>query len=139
MARKLRQQRLRGFLGSRALTLTLLVAAGTVSLAFGREIARRVSVQQELERLTGEIATAEQSTKDLENLIAALKSPSFQEGAARTQLNLQKPGENVLVIPAATPGIPGPTNTATQASADQPAARSNAQRWWNYLFGTHAT
>lgn len=118
----------------------MLVIASAVSLAFGQEVARRVSVDRQIERLTREITSSEQSTRQLDDLIATLKSSTFQEGAARTQLNLQKPGERVLVIPPTNGSLaPDTAGEPTDGSGESARKISNPQRWWQYFFGTVAT
>ena len=134
MRRDFRRKWLSSFLRSRALTVCLLVLAVAISLAVGREVAREISVHQEVNRLSAEISRAEQSSNQLSQLIATLQSPTFQERTARTKLNLQKPGEKVLIIPD--------LNNANRAATRQPDARSeapitpaaNTHRWWNFLF-----
>ncbi|MBI4092448.1 MAG: septum formation initiator family protein [Candidatus Kerfeldbacteria bacterium] len=134
MPRLRSRQRSRSFLRSRAITVGLLVVTGAISLAVGREIARQVSIQQELQRLKAEIARSEQSTQNIERLITTLKSQTYQEGEARTRLNLQKPGENVLIIP----NLSVNENSNRQASGEQApestSPKTNPNRWWNFLF-----
>ncbi len=123
-------------LRSRAVTLGLVIVAGAVCLALGREAARRVAVQQELDRLTGQITEAESSTKGLERLLATLQSATYEEGEARTKRNLMKPGENVLVIPT-TNVVAGSTNADTQGpGASGTTKPNNSSRWWNFIFHT---
>lgn len=139
MPRKNRRTRLIELLRSRAFTIGLLVIAVAISLATGREVARRVSVQQEIDRLTAEIEQAEASTKGLERLLATLKSSTFEEGSARTHLNLQKPGEKVLVVPDVTSGE-GIDAAVPQmnAPADSPAV-PNSRKWWDFIFNTSSS
>jgi len=117
-----------------------MVAAGAVSFGLGREIVRRVGVQQEIERLTKSISEAQASTTQLEQLIATLKSPSYEEGAARTQLNLQKPGESVLVVPLAdSPAANSSSSGSGPTPSQEESPQSNPERWWNFLFGTQSS
>ncbi len=132
------RKRFKAALRSRSLTLVLLIIAGAVSLAVGREVARRVSVQREVNRLTQDITAAQRSTDDLSRLIATLRSVTYQEGAARTQLNLQKPGERVVVIPDDQDDVqsaPVEQRGPTAPVAPEP----NARRWWNFLFGSDSS
>ncbi len=140
MSRLQRRQRLSALLKSRVLTLALLILALGVSLAVGREVARQLSVKRELVRLKKGILEAERSTQELQTLIASLRSPTFQEGAARTRLNLQKSGEKVLVIPDLVPSSQ-PTNQSDSPSATptQERTEKNSQRWWKFLFGPPAS
>lgn len=138
MPRLQRKKALLGLMRSRVVTLALIIIAGAVSLAFGREIARRVTVQRELDRLTTEITQAESATKSLETLLATLKSTTYEEGAARMRLNLQKPGEKVLVVPdalvdTATVDADGGDNTGSTTPIPK---ENNTHRWWDFIFHT---
>ena len=134
MARIMRRERILGAFRSRVMTLTLIVIAGAVCLALGREAARRVAVQQEIDRLTKDITVADQSTKELDHLLATLKSSTFEEGAARTYLNLQKPGEKVLVVPDSTTNSATVVPGASTEPSPQKAPTKNTKRWWDFIF-----
>lgn len=125
------RDRLRQAFRSRALTVGLLILAGLVSTAVGREVARYAAVRQELDQLAREISQAASATNNLKQVMASLQSATAQEGAARTRLNLQRPGERVLVIPG-LPDAQQPSATETDQPADPP--ESNSQRWWKFLF-----
>jgi len=138
MARYHHRRSFTDILQSRFTTIVLLIIAGAVSIAVGREMLRRITVQQEFHRLSQEIATAEHETERLESLIATLKSATFQEGAIRTKRNLQRPGESVLVIP----GIEDRQRQnfdLTTRRVEEGAPRTNTQRWWQFLFRSSST
>lgn len=137
MPRHVRKSKLNAVFRSRAFTLTLLVVASAVSVAVGREVARRVVVHKEVERLTRDIARSEEKTRDLEKLIAVLQSPTFEERAARTHLNLQKSGEKVIIIPDLQTSEDTRDNgkeETVRAQPDYNSPVSNTQRWWKFLF-----
>lgn len=137
-----RRERILKLLRSRAITVGLIVIAGAICVALGREVARRVTVQRELDRLTKDIAAAEQSTQDLDRLLATLKSSTYEEGAARTYLNLQKSGENVLVVPDLNTGNVNTVNEAPDRDTDQAPSTSNdtnSKKWWDFLFHSSPT
>lgn len=136
MSRTPRRQGFSTVLRSRTVTLGLVVLAGAVSLALGREAARRVSVQQELDRLTRQITEAESSTRGLERLLATLQSATYEEGEARTKRNLMKPGERVLVVPQANDRSESAEGNTNGSSAPEKTETKNSTRWWNYLFHT---
>lgn len=139
MPRKNRRTRLIELLRSRAFTVGLLVIAVAISLATGREVARRVAVQQELDRLTAEIEQEEESSKGLERLLATLRSSTFEEGSARTHLNLQKPGEKVLVVPEVTVGEGADTAVQQQDTPTTPPVVPNSRKWWDFIFTTSSS
>lgn len=134
-----RTQRRRTFttaLRSRATTLGLVIVAGAVCLALGREAARRVSVQQELDRLTSQITEAESSTTSLERLLATLQSTTYEEGESRTKRNLMKPGESVLVVPDTNVAGESVNAGAEGADAQNASKQNNSTRWWDFIFHT---
>jgi len=137
-----RRERILILLRSRAITVSLIVIAGAICVALGREGARRVAVQRELDRLTKDITAAEQSTKDLNRLLATLKSATYEEGAARTRMNLQKPGENVLVVPdvnAARDVSANEANAETAGRSAPQANETNSKKWWDFIFHSSST
>lgn len=142
MAVSHRRERILGLLRSRAITVGLIVIAGAICVALGREVARRVTVQREIDRLTEDIVAAERSTQDLDRLLATLKSSTYEEGAARTYLNLQKPGENVLVVPDLNTGNVNSVNEVPDRAAGQAASTSNetnSKKWWDFIFHSSPT
>jgi hypothetical protein len=142
MALSHRRERILNLLRSRAITVGLVVIAGVICVALGREVARRVTVQREIDRLTKDITAAEQSTQDLDRLLATLKSTTYEEGAARTYLNLQKPGENVLVVPDLNTENVNSVNETPNKGSDQDlstADETNSKKWWDFIFHSSPT
>lgn len=140
MPRKSQRDTFLSLIRSRALTVGMFVVAGAICIALGREVARRVAVQREIDRLTRQIADAQQTTNDLDRLLATLKSSTYEEGAARAYMNLQKPGEKVLVVPDVTEDTV--TNSTVEQQSDgststpQTSHETNSKKWWNFLFHT---
>jgi hypothetical protein len=119
----------------------VLVAGGLVvvfSVAIVRELINGYTVRQQVKRLRGQVATEQHRQQELQDLIAYLSSPTFQEREARLQLGLKKSDEQVVVVPDA-PGEAGNVNAGdgSDGSSNVTAGpTSNPQRWWNYFFGT---
>ncbi len=142
MAPSHRRERILNLLRSRVITVGLIVVAIGTCVALGREVARRVTVQREIDRLTKDISVAEQSTQNLDRLLVTLKSSTYEEGAARTYMNLQKPGETVLVVPDVDPSnLNGPVGSIDTPSAPS-APKSNdtnSKKWWDFIFHSSPT
>ncbi len=66
--------------------------------------------------------------RSLEQRLARLNDPEYQEKLAREQLGLVRPGETSYVV------VPGPTPTET-AVADEPAKQAWHQKLVSWLKG----
>jgi cell division protein FtsB len=136
------------FLGSRAMFFILLFLLVTISYAVGKEYLRRHKINEEIASLNEQISKLQKKNNDLGDLITYFNTEFFAEKEARTKLNLQKPGERVMVITgenntAASAGsetaepeamadtLDTPTPAAGYAEEDQ---SSNIIKWWNYFF-----
>lgn len=79
--------------------------------------------------LSVEISLLETQKQDLANNIQYYATDSFREREARAKLGLQKPGENVVIIPKAAP-TPVPTPVPKAAVNE-----SNFSLWLSFLRG----
>jgi cell division protein FtsB len=88
------------------------------------------SVEQEVARLEQELG--ERKNRRLESLdyLAYVKSDRYVEEKARTELNLIRPGENVIVLSVDTP-----YGESVDGSVGGPTGQklSNPLKWWYYL------
>ena len=83
-----------------------IVAAGVALLLFVPAMARRRSMQMEIQRLDTEIIRQEKLEKDQRQEIESLKTdPSYVERTARNKLNLARPNETIFRFeqPASAP------------------------------------
>ena len=112
------------FLAAASLAL-LGVAYGVIKGAI-----RRAEIEREVRVLQSEISEHKLKNEQLTRLIDYLGTAEFQEREARLQLGLQKPGENVVVIPDLA------TTDASKPGEQTPAeTRSNFELWLDYLLG----
>ena len=88
---------------------------------------QRQQVAKEIAEIQKEIDNYENQNEDLKELISYLQSDQSLESQARLNLNLKKPGEQVIVIEDKRP-------TATAALGDKDGPGSNLARWWQYFF-----
>lgn len=105
-----------------------------VSTGIVKSVVRRVEVEREISALKNDIRSLEGKNEDLARLINYFQTPEFKEREARLRLGLQKPGENVVVIPRLGENGPGATNTPTE-----PIFVPNWKKWVNYFFGQQNT
>jgi cell division protein FtsB len=105
-----------------------------VSTGIVKSVVRRVEVEREISALKNDIKSLEGKNEDLAKLINYFQTPEFKEREARLRLGLQKPGENVVVIPGLGENGPGVTNTSTES-----IFVPNWKKWVNYFFGQQNT
>lgn len=120
----------------------VVVVAGllltTLIVAITREIINWRRVRIQVQRLSDQVSSAQRQHQQLEDMIAYLQSPTFQEGEARLQLGLKKTGERVIVVPADQQANTGSTGQSSSTDATATLSGSHAQRWWTYFFGPHS-
>ncbi len=109
-----------------------LVVAGLALIGIGigvtKSVLRRLEVEHEISALRGDIQTLESKNAELGRLINYFQTPEFKERSDRLERGLQKPGEQVVVIPGLGQG----------AGAAAPEAQGqnvpNWRRWVSYFF-----
>lgn len=123
----------RKFFSSKFGLLCLLtICASFAYLVFG-EVAKRMAIEREIDQLKRQILASEKTSSDLSNIIDYFQSPGYQEREVRTKLNLQKPGEHAVALPAA-----GGASVATQNGMLENHEVENVpnwKKWWKYFFG----
>lgn len=116
----------------------LVVIAGGLVLVFSvaiiRELVRTRQIRQQLARLRSEVTAEQQRHQQLQDLIAYLSSPTFQEREARLQLGLKKEGERVIVVPTGSNN--GSSGNGDRRTGGTGENQSVPIRWWQYFFGS---
>jgi len=137
MARKNRIRKKRTFsalLKTRTVLVVALVAFVLVSVAIGKEVLRRHTINQEVTNLQSEISLLEGRNDELSSLISYLKSSGYQEQEARIKLGLKKPGETVLNIPGQTAQAIDKETEQNGEHQDAQNPQNNPQKWWDFIF-----
>lgn len=114
----------------------VVVAGGLVivfAVAITREFFRTRQIRQQVEQLRNQVAAEEQRHAELEDLIAYLSSPTFQEREARVQLGLKKSGEQVIIVQPEPRGES--TESGSTANGTTGVGGRPVQQWWTYFFG----
>lgn len=122
------------FLSSKILLFASLFILIFFSVNLVREIINRHDLQQEIDKLQGQINSLESSNKELIGLIEYFKTMDFVEKEARTKLNLRKPGEQIIIVPeegAKSQILPEQLITLPSSQIKSQPSPIN---WWNYFF-----
>ncbi|MFH1866719.1 MAG: septum formation initiator family protein [Patescibacteria group bacterium] len=115
---------------SRLFQIIAIVAMIIIVVAIVKNQMRKVELTQEINSLQAKINSFEQKNKELSNLISYFQTNEFREREARLRLNLQKPGEQVVIIPQN--GESSVLGEQTSGGAGYQA--NNWQKWWNHFF-----
>lgn len=99
-----------------------------IAIGYARAYYADYQVRQEIAKLQEEVKSLEKKKFTSLQILERSQTENFLEEKAKTELNLKKPGENVLIIPEITE----PTVTAVEQPVDEPAL-SNPRKWWYYF------
>jgi cell division protein FtsL len=108
--------------------LLCIVIVSAVRLS--NEIARRMAITKQISSLRHQVDQLRSERDSLSYLMTTLSTDAYIEDAARKKLNLAKPGEQVVVVPA-----------PAQKERDMkvaPTLTSMPSLWWSYFFEHHA-
>lgn len=121
---------------SRAFVLFLIVVLLMILSSVVREIVQRVETQREITRLEEEVAQLSQRNTEVTNAIALLQTSTFYEKEARLKLGVQKPGEQLVLLPdnANRGEIVLPSqHDASGGNASATEGISHPRRWFNFF------
>jgi len=128
------QSALRRFFASRSFLLIALFLAVSLALGFARAYYQDYKVRQEIGKLEEEVKHLE--TKKLESMeiLKYVVSESYVEDKARTELNMKKPGENVVFIEnLGQDSLTGlGQNDYNDTDVDE-TLLNNPRKWWYYF------
>lgn len=100
------------------------VGSGLIGLSV-----RNRSIDADIARLQGQAQTLETRNVELVELLKRFETSGFLEREARLKLNLQKPGETVVVVERGSAAA-----TSTAPIVPERTRIGNAERWWRYFF-----
>jgi len=115
------------FMNQRFLAIVGLVFLVIVIFPLARTYSQRRLIEKEINDVKKQISNFENENQDLQELITYLQSNQSLEEQARRNLNLKKPGEQVVVIEA-------PSLQAVAVEATSTNNKSNLVKWWYYFF-----
>jgi cell division protein FtsB len=111
-----------------------LILLGLIIFAITKETYRKQQVQKEIDELKQEAAKIDKQNAELSDKISYFESKDYQEKVAKDKLNLQDPGENVVIVKPNSSIVPS-TQEITQTNEKKLVVKtSNIQKWWDYFF-----
>ncbi|PIR73980.1 MAG: hypothetical protein COU35_04985 [Candidatus Magasanikbacteria bacterium CG10_big_fil_rev_8_21_14_0_10_47_10] len=134
MSRQKQHGVFRRFFGSRLFLIIALIVLTLIALSFARAYYQDYKIRQQIAELREEVHQLEKRKLESMEILDYVTSDTFVEEKARTELNMKKSGENVVVI--SDPGLQEFSGRDimqeppdSQASADTP----NPLKWWYYF------
>jgi len=113
----------------RFLAVIGLVFLVIIILPLARAYSQRRLVTQEISDVQKQINDYESQNQNLKDMISYLQSDQSLEEQARLNLNMKKPGEQVVVIKEQ-----GGLSALGMATGPDTAAGGNFAKWWHYFF-----
>lgn len=105
-----------------------------IIISVAKETYKKIQIQREISDLQAQAEKITRDNSQIQDKISYLGSNNYMEKEARDKLNLQSPGENVVVI-----SQNAAANTADKIT-DQVTQPQNApegpiyKKWWDYFF-----
>ena len=116
------------FFSSKLVLLVLVILVIFVGYSLFKEKQDQQETVKNIKSLEQEIADLENQSLELAEMIKYLRSEEFVEREARQKLNLQKPGEKVVIVPEEE-------NLMAGVGGDEDMReRRNWELWLNYFF-----
>lgn len=120
----------RRFFQSRLFLVVTTLVLILIGFSYVRAFYEDYQVRQKIKELQEQVHALEGKKLESLQILQYVTSDNFIEEKARTELNLKKPGENVVFVD----GIASVSTTEIQATApvDEPHL-SNPMKWWYYF------
>lgn len=136
MALPSKKSKLVSLLTSRGIIVVEVLLIAFFAVGITKEVVRRLALRKEINQLEQHITELEAQNRSLGDYVASINTESFQEREARKRLNLQLPGESLLILPETrTLSV----NSASDLSVNtQTPSNSNINRWWKYFFNSNS-
>jgi cell division protein FtsL len=120
---------LRRFFGSRLFLVIALVIVAFVAFGFARAYYQNYRVKQEIFSLQEQVRGLEHKKLESMEILKYVTSDQYAEEKARSELNLKKAGENVVIFDNLTEIT---TNTALTIPVEKDLL-NNPIKWWYYF------
>lgn len=131
MTRNPQPSTLRRFFTSRLFLVVIFSLLALIIFGYARTYYQDYKVKQEIENLQKEVGSLQKKKFQSMELLNYVTSDAFVEEKARTELNLKKPGENVLIIPNMQKPENGDGLSISISESGQ--KHPNWLKWWYYF------
>ena len=121
-------------LGKKLFLLVNVVFVGLVIWGFAGEFYRSRDLQNEIKFLQAAADELKDSNKEIVSLRERFAGSGELEREARLKLNLQKPGEEVVVIQGDLSLPPADMLPRILQEAQAEPEPTNAESWWRFFF-----
>lgn len=129
MTREGQSSAIQRFFASRLFLIIALCIALLFALGYARAYYQDYKVKQQIAALKEDVSRLEKRKLESLRILQYVMSPSFVEERARTELNLQKPGEHTVVLERRA-SMPVASSTAGGPSGQK---IGNPLKWWYYF------
>lgn len=119
----------KNFFSSKIFMLVATIVSIMVVFGYARAYYQDYLVKQEIQQLQDQAESLAAKKVELLEVLKYVKSDNFAEEKARTELNMIKPGEQVLVVPKTEAAENRQEKTAVVGWTNI----SNYKKWWQYF------
>lgn len=131
MTRNTSTSSLRRFFTSRLFLFIIFAVIALIIFGSIRTYYQDYKVKQEIASLQKEVEQLQKKKFQSMELLEYVTSNAFVEEKARTELNLKKPGEHVLILPNVQKDVEVKKNNSQNLESGQNL--SNPIKWWYYF------
>lgn len=129
MNRRQEQSLVRRFFASRMFLFVAFVLAIMVAFGYARAYYQDYKIRQNIKSLQEELRGLENKKLESMEILKYVVSPEFVEEKARTELNMKKPGENVVIVDGLVLADREKVEDKITPSYDL----KNPIKWWYYF------
>lgn len=129
MVNRTGQSAFRRFFASRIFLVVVILALLAVAFGYARAYYQDYRVRQEINQLQEEAGKLEKKKLESMEILKYVTSPEFIEEKARTELNLKKPNEQVIILNGQEDFV---GVSSTKPAVDEKPL-SNMAKWWYYF------
>lgn len=130
----MKSKTLQSILQSRALIVVEVVIILVLGVAIAQEVIRKHDIDSEVSRLEQQITTLEDQNVHLAQVLKEMMSENYLEKEARQKLDVQKPGETVVLIPQNSDTGKEIIVETSQNSSSDDIEKARPSLWWEYFF-----
>ncbi len=126
--KKQKQSALRRFFSSRLFLILALICAILIAFGYARAYYQDFKIRQEISALQDDVKNLEHKKLESMEILKYVTSEAFVEEKARTELNMKKPGEKVMIIKSQV--------EIENKGHEEPVEKhllNNPIKWWYYF------
>lgn len=115
----------------RLISLAGIIASIYLAVVLVQTVRHNASLKTQITQLEKDINQLQEDKQELGFLIQYYQTDAFKEKEARAKLGLQKPGENLIILPKEK------KIEVAEAELVKAKTKSTANwlKWWHFLFG----